>query len=99
MDNETLLTELEHAIKGISQHTSGIEVIGGEAGTPSAMILLNEDNVNGDSCFVIIGGRADNTAFVSFYTDYYDPNNCTEFFECKDINHAIKLLASSFASN
>jgi hypothetical protein len=99
MDNETLLTELEHAIKGISQHSSGIEILGGEAGTPSAMIVLDEENVNGDNCVAIIGGRADNTAFVSFYTDYYDPDNCTEFFECKDINHAIKLLASSLSSD
>ena len=94
MDNQTLHAELEKAIDDISSNTCGMEIIPGEMNS-SAMILLNDENVNGDSCVVIIAERMDNTAYVSFYTDYYDPDNCTEFFECKDIKHAIRLLASS----
>lgn len=94
MDNQTLQAELEQAIDDISSSTSGMEIIPGEINS-SAMILLADENVNGDNCVVIIAQRADNTAYVSFYNDYYDPDNCTEHFECKDIKHAIKLLASS----
>ena len=94
MDNKTLQDELEKAIDDISSVASCMEIVPGQINS-SAMILLDDENVNGDSCVVIIGERMDNTAYVSFYTDYYDPDNCTEFFECKDIQHAIRLLASS----
>lgn len=98
MDNQTLQAEVAKAIDDISSSASAMEIIPGEINS-SAMILLNDENVNGDNCVVIIGERMDNTAYVSFYTDYYDPDNCTEFFECKDIKHAIKLLASSLVSD
>ena len=94
MDNETLQAELEKAIDDISSSASAIEIIPGQINS-SAMILLEEENVNGDNCVVTIAQRADNTAYVSFYNDYYDPDNCTEHFECKDIRSAIKLLAST----
>lgn len=98
MDNQTLQAELEKAIRDISSVSSGMEIIPGQINS-SAMILLDDENVNGDNCVVIIGERADNTAYVSFYNDYYDPDNCTEHFECKDIKHAIKVLASSLVSD
>ena len=59
-------------------------------------VVLDDENKNGDNFVVLVGKRADNTAYVSFYEDYYDPDNCTEYFECKDIDHAIKILVSGF---
>ena len=78
----------------------GLEVVGDDfEGAKTVTVILEDENENGDNFVALVGRRADNTAYVSFYEDYYEPDNCTEFFECKDIDHAVKILASCFSED